>query len=84
MRKSLFIWLGVLQAFIGVGAVAGGLLTAWGDAGYDIRVVGGSWGSILVLCPPPPGSCISPKGHQSFAAGRHCRLWPVIIVHLTR
>ena len=36
MKKSLFIWLGVLQAFIGVGAVAGGLGLALEPSGANL------------------------------------------------
>ena len=36
MRKNLFIWLGVLQAFIGVGAVAGGLGLALSPGGENL------------------------------------------------
>ena len=35
-RKGLFIWLGVLQAFIGVGAVAGGLGLALEPSGANL------------------------------------------------
>ncbi|MEJ2185001.1 MAG: hypothetical protein P8Z36_03595 [Gemmatimonadota bacterium] len=35
-RKSLFIWLGVLQAFIGVGGVAGGLGLALAPSGESL------------------------------------------------
>ncbi len=38
MRKSLFIWLGVLQAFIGVGAVAGGLGLALDPSGESVGI----------------------------------------------
>ncbi len=36
MRKNSFIWLGVLQAFIGVGAVAGGLGLALEPSGESL------------------------------------------------
>ena len=36
MRKNLYIWLGVLQAFIGVGAVAGGLGLALDPSGESV------------------------------------------------
>ena len=38
MRKSLFISLGVLQAFIGVGAVAGGLGLALDPSGESLGI----------------------------------------------
>ena len=38
MRKSLFNWLGVLQAFIGIGAVAGGLGLALDPSGASLGV----------------------------------------------
>ena len=36
MRKNLFIWLGTLQAFIGLGAVAGGLLLVCDPSGESL------------------------------------------------
>ena len=38
MRKNLFTWLGALQAFIGVGAVAGGLGLALDPSGKSLGV----------------------------------------------
>ena len=38
MKKSLSLWLGVLQAFIGVGAVAGGLGLALDPSGKSLGV----------------------------------------------
>jgi hypothetical protein len=38
MRRSLFIWLGVLQASIGVGAVAGGLGLALDPSGESVGI----------------------------------------------
>lgn len=38
MRKSQFIWLGVLQVFIGVGAVAGGLGLALDPSGESVGI----------------------------------------------
>ena len=38
MRRSLFIWLGVLQAFIGLGAVAGGLGLALDPSGESLGI----------------------------------------------
>lgn len=38
MRKRLFIWLGVLQAFVGVGAVVGGLGLALDPSGESLGI----------------------------------------------
>jgi hypothetical protein len=38
MRKGAFIWLGVLQVFIGVGAVAGGLGLALDPSGESVGI----------------------------------------------
>jgi hypothetical protein len=38
MRKSLFTWLGLLQLFIGVGAVAGGLGLALDPSGESLGI----------------------------------------------
>ena len=36
MKKCLFIWLGVLQAFIGIGAVVGGLVLVFDPSGENL------------------------------------------------